>query len=653
SGYWWEDREDNQGGPAVLMEGTDTLDAAGRLVVRAPVSTPARGRAGRMAIEAMVTDVNRQSVGAIASVVVHPAGFYIAAKPSGEYFWTGGRPQRIELLAVRPNGQRVADVAVSGTIVRREWHQARRDRGGYGEVMGEWVEDTVARCALRTADRPVACQFTPAEGGSYIVRFAARDAGGREAVTSFYRWATGRGWVPWNDGSRFKLDIIPDKTRYAPGDTATLLIASPFTDAEAWFTVEREGIIEQRRMRIVDGATRIRLPITERHAPNVFVSVVVMRGRSGPQGSLDDPGRPAIRVGYAELRVTPEVKRLQVTVEPGRADYRPGDSAEVRVSTRSTSGGAQSEVTLWAVDEGVLSLTGYQTPDPLDLLYAPRGLGLTLSSDLVNVAPQVLRGESRTLKGLTNAGQGGGREAGDVLRTRFQTTAFFLGSVVTGADGRATARVKLPDNLTTFRVMAVAVTAGDRYGSGQAPMLVTRPLLARPSLPRFFRPGDAFLAGVVVNQRAGGTPTVTVDVTAQGAALTGPPRQSATLEAGRGREVRFQFTGAPGDSASFRFDVAGNGDRDAVLSRLPVRPAYHPRATTVAGVLADTATITMMLPAGTDPARTRLEIEAGVTPFAVLRGLDSELRLYDWLCTEQVVSTMSPLLALYRAQELS
>ena len=128
SGYWWEDREENQGGPTVLMEGTDTLDAAGRLVVRAPVSAPARGRAGRVAIEAMVTDVNRQSVGAIASVVVHPAEFYLAAKPSGEYFWTGGRPQRIELLAVRPNGDRVADVAVSGTIVRREWHQARRDR---------------------------------------------------------------------------------------------------------------------------------------------------------------------------------------------------------------------------------------------------------------------------------------------------------------------------------------------------------------------------------------------------------------------------------------------------------------------------------------------------------------------------------------------
>ncbi|MEO7332659.1 MAG: MG2 domain-containing protein [Gemmatimonadales bacterium] len=654
SGYWWEESESNSAGePTVLAEGSDTLDAAGRLVVTAPVTAPARGRAGRVTIEAIVTDVNRQSVVSAASAVVHPSAFYVAAKPSGEYFWTGGKPQRIELLAVRPNGQHVAGVAVKGVIIRREWHQVRRDRGGYGETMGQWVEDTVARCAVRTAATPVGCDFTPAEGGSYIARFSATDADGREVVTSFYRWATGRGWVPWNDDSRFKLDIIPDKTRYSPGDTATIMIASPFTNAEAWFTVEREGILEQRRIRIVDGATRIRLPITERHAPNVFVSVVVMRGRSAPQGSLDDPGRPAIRVGYAELRVTPEVKRLQVTVEPAQGEYRPGDSALVRLTTRTTRGGAQSEVTLWAVDEGVLSLTGYRTPDPLDLLYRPRGLGLTLSSGLVNVAPQVLRGESRALKGLTNAGQGGGREGADVLRSRFQTTAFFLGSVVTGADGRGSARVKLPDNLTTFRVMAVALTAGDRYGSGQAPMLVTRPLLARPSLPRFFRPGDDFLAGVVVNQRAGGTPTVTVDATGQGVTFSGSQHQSATLEAGRGKEVRFPVKGLPGDSASFRFDVAGNGDRDAVLTRLPIRPAYHPRATTVAGMLSDTATISMMLPAGLDLERTRIEVATGVTPFAVLRGLDSELRLYDWLCTEQVVSTMTPLLALYRAQQVS
>src|SRR6185436_15491830 len=164
-----------------------------------------------------------------------------------------------------------------------------------------------------------------------------------------------------------------------------------------------------------------------------------------------------------------------------------------------------------------------------------RGLGVRLRSNLSKVAPQVPEGS----KGSRDPGGGGGSAGADVLRSRFQTTAFFLGAVVTDAAGNATAVAKLPDNLTTFRVMAVAVTAGDRYGKGESPLLVTRPLIARQALPRFVRPGDRFAAGVVVNSRLGGTPTATVSAFARGATLSEPRSRTATLEAGRGREVRF------------------------------------------------------------------------------------------------------------------
>src|SRR6185503_17941672 len=294
-------------------------------------------------------------------------------------------------------------------------------------------------------------------------------------------------------------------------DTATILVASPFTDAEAWITVEREGLIEQRRMRLTGGATPLKFRVTEGYAPNAFVSIVLVRGRSAPPGGIADPGRPTLRVGYAELRVTPEVKRLAVDLSPESSEYRPGDSARVRIQVRDGTGrGRRAEVTLWAVDEGVLSLTGYKTPDPLDLLYQPRGVSLRLASNLVSIAPQVLEQEGTSIKGEQEPGGGGGLAGGDILRSRFTATAFYLGSIQTDSSGFATASAKLPDNLTTFRVMAVAVTAGDRYGSGESPLLVTRALLARPALPRFVRPGDEFNAGVVVNQRAGGTPSVTV-----------------------------------------------------------------------------------------------------------------------------------------------
>jgi len=645
SANWWE--EDHGGGEGQFATGTDTLDTRGERTLHVGLPPLTKGRAANVTVSTVVTDVNRQNVLASASTLVHPADFYIAVKPRGEnYFWKAGTPQIVDVVTVRPNGERVSDAHVRGTVMRLEWHQVRRVRDGISELVGDWVSDTVATCDVVTASIPGSCTFTPTGGGEYTVSFSTTDSKGRAVSSSFGRWASGADWVPWNDETQFKMDVIPDKTRYSVGDTATVLFASPFTNAEAWIAVEREGIIDQRRVRITSGSTTIKLPITEAFAPNAFVSILVARGRSAPPGPLDDPGRPTIRVGYASLRVTPEVKRLALTLTANKQEYRPGDTARVRIQVRDAKKkGARSEVTLWAVDEGVLSLTAYKTPDPIDLVYRERGLGVRLASNMTTVAPQVPDG----MKGREPGG-GGGAAGADVLRSRFQTTAFFIGSVVTDEQGNAVAQAKLPDNLTTFRVMAVAVTANDRYGKGESSLLVTRPLLARQALPRFVRPGDQFTAGAVINRRDGAAATVDVRASSIGVTLKGDADRRVTLAPSRGAEVRFPFVATRVDSAAFRFDVSGDGYADAVRVALPVRPEYHPRVHALAGVLRDTATVELALPAGIDPARSRLSVNVGVSPLPMIRGMAETLHIYPYYCSEQVISAAMPLIALYRAQ---
>ena len=648
NGWWWEDEENSTSSNVqVFASGTDTLNALGARALSVELPQPKKGRAVRVSIAANVRDVNRQTSGARTSVIVHPASFYIGAKALGaSFFWTAGKPQSIGIIAVKPSGGRVRGIRVHGVVARKEWHQVHRERDGVAETIGEWVTDTIVRCEVTTGEDPVPCAVTPPAGGTYAVTLRAVDEKNRDAATTFYRWATGTDWVPWNDESRLKVDVIPDRTTYVVGDTATVLFASPFTGAEAWITVEREGIIEQRRMTLTSGSMTLKFPITEAYAPNAFISIFLARGRSAPPGHLDDPGRPTIRVGYTELRVTPEVKRLAVEVTPARAELRPGDSASISVRVRDAKGAAlRSEVTLWAVDQGVLALTGYATPDPISQLYRARGIGMRLASNMASVAPQIPEGN----KGFAPGG-GGGADRSDVLRSQFKTTAFFLGSVITDADGRATATAKLPDNLTTFKVMAVAVTAGDRYGKGESSILVTRPLVARAALPRFVRPGDAFTAGAVVNARSGGTPSVRVDAAGTGIELRGDKSKSATLEAGRGREVRFSFRATPTDTATFRFGVSSGKDADAVQTKVPVRAEYLPHYLTVAGILRDSGTVEMTMPAGIDPARSRVTFSLGASPAAVLRGLANGLRVYPYECSEQVTSAALPLLALLNAK---
>ncbi len=640
---WWEETPNNA---EALENRVDTLDARGSRSYTFKLPPSPRGRPARVTILASVTDVNRQVVGTTTSALVHPAEFYLAAKALGEsWFWKAGATQTVQVLAVRPTGEKVAGVRVRGTVVRREWHRVRRERDGASELVGEWVSDTVAHCTLTTADAPAPCTFAPKDGGEYVVHLSATDTHGRTASTAFTRWAEGAGWMPWSDESQFKMNVIPDRTRYSVGDTATIMFASPFVGTEAWITVEREGLIEQRRVHVTSGATTLKFPITEAYAPNAFVSIIVARGRSAKPGYLDDLGRPTIRVGYAELRVTPEVKRLTVAVSPEHAEYRPADSARIRVHVADRDKRpAQGEVTLWAVDEGVLALTGYKTPDPLDLIYRPRGLGLRLASNLTAVAPQVPDGE----KGWRNPGGGGGASGSEILRSRFQTTAFFLGSVITDAQGNATAPVKLPDNITTFRIMAVAVTRGDRFGSGDSSIIVTRPLLARQALPRFVRPGDAFTAGAVINRRDGAPVGVKVTADVKGATLRAPADQVATLAPQRGAEVRFPFTALRADSLTFRFDVSDGKNADAVRVSIPERPDHHPVVQVFAGVVQDSTSVDIAIPPGLDLTRSTLSVQLGASPVVAVLDMVQQLRVYPYLCTEQMASNALALGALLR-----
>jgi alpha-2-macroglobulin len=165
------------------------------------------------------------------------------------------------------------------------------------------------------------------------------------------------------------------------------------------------------------------------------------------------------------------------------------------------------------------------------------------------------------------------------------------------------------------------------------------------------REGDRFSAGVVVNQRAGGTRSVEVEATARGITLSGDRKKSATLTGAAGQEVRFDFTGQAGDSAALQFAVRGGDDADAVAVNVPVRPGYYPLAQTIAGSVRDTATALLTLEQDVDPARSRLEISFGSSTLAIVRGARSRLRVYPYYCTEQVSSAALPLIALYRAHQ--
>ena len=309
-------------------------------------------------------------------------------------------------------------------------------------------------------------------------------------------YATGNDWVAWQRNDTDRVELVTDKTSYDVGDVAKVLIKSPYPEAKAMFTVEREGVLSRRLVDLKGSVVTVDVPITEDMVPNVFAGVLIMRSRVKEGGieTGDDPGRPNARIGLVKLNVEKKTKRLAVTVKADKKDYQPRETVNVSLDVKDSAGKpASGEVTLYVVDEAVLRLTNYTVPDPIAAIFPERALSMRLGEPLLHLVRKRAYGE----KG-EEAGGGGGDGSGGGFRNQFKTTVLFNPTLEL-KDGVATTSFKLPDNLTAFRIMAVVITQTDRFGSGETSVQVNKPVMALPAMPRFARVGDVFEAGVVVH----------------------------------------------------------------------------------------------------------------------------------------------------------
>ncbi len=294
-----------------------------------------------------------------------------------------------------------------------------------------------------------------------------------------------------------------------PGDTARILVKSPFNSAQALITYEKSGVMHQEARMLEGFAPEISVPITDRHIPNFYVSVVLVKGRVSTPKEWGE-GRPRVKVGYITIPVAADSKALKVEITADKKTYAPGDDVSVTVKALDAAGKpVTGEMALMAVDQGSLMLTGFVTPNAFSTFYAEAGLGVTTTDSRIHLIGR----RSYGVKGEPEGG-GGGDDA-QRLRSKFLAVAYWNPSVVTDANGVAKVTFKLPDNLTTFRIMAVAATA-DQFGSGEQEIITKKPFMLRANLPYFVGLGDKAKLSVVVHNYTDAALAGTITAKAEG-----------------------------------------------------------------------------------------------------------------------------------------
>jgi alpha-2-macroglobulin len=584
-------------------------------------------------VRASVTSPSNEVINKTFTIPYYRAKTYYGIKSPG-YFLDVKKPAKFQIVGVAPDGKAVAG-PVQVTVTRRTYNCVWEDWGYRGSYHCKEETTTIAQKTLQlAAGTPGEIEFTPDTGGSYVVRVVNDKSKDETAAASVQLYAWGDGGGSWMSSDSLKFEIVSDKKEYKAGDTATLILQTDLAEATGLVTIERDGVIEKRLIEINDKSKHVSVPITASYAPNVYVSVALVQGRKGD----GDRGKPRMRMGVVNLPVRPEDNRLTVTVDTDRKEYKPGELVTATVKVADAAGNpAAAEVSITAADEGILSLIAYATPDPVPTFYTPWGLGVTSSTQLEFI---------RDIPGPNVERPATGGDAAGSLRSRFVATAVWTPGAVTNAEGIAKVQFKAPDNLTAFRMMAVAADKGYRFGSADKRFTVAKPLQLHQALPRFANLGDTLQGGVVVHNETGKAGSATIKLVTDKHVTAGAAERTIQLAKDARVPVLFDLTAAELGTSALTFSVTMNGERDAVKLQLPVIHPSPVRSEAVAhGAVRDTTTVPVAMPASAVPGSVELVVSIDPDGLAgIEKGLD-ELVGYPYGCLEQTTSKVIPMLA--------
>jgi hypothetical protein len=555
-------------------------------------------------VDAQVSDVSNLSVADSKTFLALPTDKLIGLQ--SDFVATAGQDFPVKVIVTDPSGTPVLNQKVHLELQQMTYSRVSKLVEGSRTQQDQVEYKTVATADIQSDASPQTANLKPTTSGSYRIRATVDN--NPVSATDVQLWATGDAAASW--GSRYRnnrLEIKLDKTRYQVGETATALIQSPYPEGELYFAVVRHNTIYKTLTKVQGSAPSMQFQVTPEMLPNAAVEAVLIRqGKPLEQvepGSLDK----LVRIGFAPFETDLGSQYLQVetTVAPS---LQPGDEQTVQLRVTNQGQAAKGQVTLMVVNEAVLQLSGYRPPDLVKTVYAEQPVSIRLSDNRPDV---VLQPQSSPLEKGWGYGGGASNGAGNTrVRTDFKPLAYYNGSVKTDAIGNATVKFKLPDDLTTWRVMAVATDEAMHFGSNSDTTFVTtKPLIANPLLPQFARPGDRFQAGVSVTNTAEQTGNLTVN---------GSVTEPLKLDNSSGQQQAQATTG----TSAYRFPVVvqSTGDAkvefttqlgsatDAFEVPLDIKPLDVTEQVVEAGTTTDQATIPLNVDKNVAPDAGGLDI---------------------------------------------
>lgn len=653
-----------------MRQQSAVLDAGGKNAVEFSLAGQPFPRVRKLTLTASVTNGNEQLIKASRSAVWNPSSVFVGVRNASS-ICRQGTPLDLRVIAVGLDGKPYAggDLPLSLAVTRTAFQPTRYDGDRTTTVRNEQLTSTVEEKTLtlspadsadvQAGGKPVS--IPTEQDGIYEVTLSGRDAEGREFRTAVKYWVYGSDTPPWEYHDGLQVKIIPDKQLYKPGETARLLIQTPI-EGEVIVTVEREKVLRSFVRTLSLDNPVIEVPLEDVDAPNVYVSVFLVKGADLSSRKVRNP---QLKLGYAALKVQPVTHILNVEMKTPSGMSLPGSTATVSgvVTDHRGQPVPHADVCLFAEDEGTLQVIGYRTPRPIRYFYADRPLSVGTWTTLEQILDEDWGSRSTDNKGMFI---GGGDAFGSAapgamaqvlhLREDFNPCAVWLSSIRTDEQGRFKASYKNPDTLTRYRVMAVALAGNSGFGTGEGDYAVNKPIMLEPAPPFTATVGDSLNIPVTVSQTGSRKGKWTVTLKSNDVASISQPSQTLTLEGNQPKTLLFNVKFNRDGEARLVWEVraadAGGVPyssgvysllRDAAVNMFEVVPPFPDlrewrcfslssgHTLDVPGLLA-----TPFLPG------TPVRVTLSTSPFIYADGSVNFLLRYPYGCLEQLSSSTLP-----------
>ncbi|MBI1179453.1 MAG: hypothetical protein GC201_02780 [Alphaproteobacteria bacterium] len=655
-----ESREAASNPPAQVIPAKLDEQGAKRLAVPAPkdLEDPSV-----MVAELEYSDANGEVQTVVGRVNLWPSALNVGIKRDG---WAGSSDSlRFSVVVLDLEGKPVSGGNVRVALYQRQTYSYRKRLigGFYDYESTTRVSRLPASCDGTTDGHGLLhCDVAPGISGEVLIRAEAVDPKGRPAGATTSAWVAGAEDTWFDQSATDRMDVLPEQLEYEAGDTARFQVRMPFRTATALVTIEREGVIDSFVTELSGSDPVVEVPLKDNYAPDVFVSVLAVRGRvsdwrswladmarqydlpkwlaprdGGKATARVDLSKPAYRLGMAKIRVGWKPYRLDVAVKPEGDVFKVRDRVKVRVHVDRANGKdlpAGGEVAIAAVDEGLLELAPNNSWKLLDAMMDERSLEVWTATAQMQVVGKRHYGR----KGVP-VGGGGGRSG---ARELFDTLLLWKGRVALDKDGNAEVLIPLNDSLSSFRIVAVASAGEGLFGTGSATIATTQDLMIHSGLPQLVREGDRYRATFTLRNTTGSAMKVEAAAKVSPALAEPPEPVAVDIPAGGAREVNWTVT-APVGAARLAWDVEARQQGAAAADRLKVTQKVEPAIpvrTYMATLdqLAGTLTFPAERPADAIPGRGGLSVSLRSTLGGGLDGVRDYMSRYPYTCFEQLVS---------------